>query len=210
MNCDADMLRAEAILEAVMAALGEDSLAGAIDGPVDAVTDQMFGELLSDPDGNSLHDVVTRFMVAVHARGIPCARTLTEADALARGVALVAGHYDAPGVGWQLALADLGDGGVDALQAVVICLGKAVKITERGATINWVLARHIRHISWEERCSVTRAYLACFGDALPARLAALPLGALSEMLEDLILIHVQAEHVVSEAASQFAPPASWI
>ena len=178
-------------LDAVLAALDEETLVGLIDDPVHETTSLVLNSSLPQPTVEGLQQLVTRFVGLVHEHGWGCHRRPNDADCFALGVDWLRSHYtSSAGTGYSAALADVLALGTDAFTAVVLSLGASTRESQREAYTQWVLCRHVRYLDWEQKREFLRTYLGLFGDGLPPSVTELPVDVLAGRVEELVMLEI--------------------
>jgi len=148
MNCELQE-KADKILGEILALLNEERRSREIDEPLDRSAESFLY------DGRQLftHRLFTRvtaeYVQHLYRSGLRFPRELSDAQAHAEAVSLLAGYQGRFGAGYDAALLEAKSDGVDVVLAGLL---EAIKARENEKYARWVFAKLIDPSDWELRC----------------------------------------------------------
>lgn len=144
----------------ITALLDESLLAQVIDQPIDDAV-ETFPCGVETPESHlQMHDVITDFVVHMHAQTAPLGSGFSRERVRDEAVALLEqGYSDFRSAAYDEALRDAFNESQDGMRIIIARLAEAAKRRRRQEYTRWVFARHIDPLDWETRCLIAELLL---------------------------------------------------
>jgi hypothetical protein len=151
---------ADITIARITALLDEALLAQVIDQPIDNAV-ETFPCGIETPESHlQMHDVITDFVVHMHAQMAPLGSRFSRERVRDEAVALLEqGYSDFRSAAYDEALRDAFDESQNGMRIVIARLAEAAKRRRRQEYTHWVFARHIDPLDWETRCLIAELLL---------------------------------------------------
>jgi hypothetical protein len=153
MTCSTEPVRSA--LARLRQRLTAENLAHEVDDPIEQAA-QRFSSPPSGPLSRAqFHHLITGYVRHLYEHGLRLPRLLTEAEALAEALALIAEAYPArPTDRYDAAFVDATASDAEGPERVLLLLAEALKRRERGAYVAWLILTSFDATDWRARCAL--------------------------------------------------------
>jgi hypothetical protein len=199
---------AERVLTHIEAALDDARIEHLIDAPIDR-TFESFELDPEHPAGDApehpfsvehFHDAAARFVRHLTREGLPLGQELTDPESEAEAFRLLERYEGDAGVGYEAALLDALERGVDW---VLASLAETLKAEARERHTRCILDRYLDPADWELLCAVTEILASRLQDYLPPDVARLPTAQLARSWQTLLVMWIDVRRIGGECRAWF-------
>jgi len=164
--------QAEAIVRAILERLDGSYLARHIDEPIDRAIADFVWDDRHPVCHCHFHEVLGKFVAHVYARGLPCRRKLSPAQARDEAVALLEQMDRGTGVdAYEVAVLEAAQSQWGGIEVVLVQLAEFIKAQCRQMHVQWVFAKFIDASDWPLLCAIASVLLDHFRSSLSERVS---------------------------------------